>query len=177
MKFEPLSIPDVKLIHHTLHRDERGELMELFRQSEFVRYCGDFSFVQENLSRSKQGTLRGLHYQGEQSQGKLVQSLSGTIFDVAVDLRRESPTYGQWVGQLLSAEEAISLWIPPGFAHGFYVLTEWAHVLYKCTDYYNPEDERTLNWAEPALAIVWPLIADMPLILSDRDRQAPLGLP
>ncbi|MEA9442906.1 dTDP-4-dehydrorhamnose 3,5-epimerase [Aeromonas caviae] len=173
MIFEPLAITDVKLIRHATYKDERGELMELFRQHEFVNNCGDFVFVQDNLSRARQGTLRGLHYQVERPQGKLVQVISGTIFDVAVDLREGSATYGQWVGQQLSADMPMSLWIPPGFGHGFYVQSEMATVLYKCTDYYRPEFERAINWADPALAISWPLLENMPLILSDKDRQAP----
>lgn len=173
MKFEPLSLANVKLIHHTTYNDERGELMELFRQSEFVNHCGDFTFVQDNLSRSCRGTLRGLHYQVERPQGKLVQVISGTIFDVAVDLRPGSASHGQWVGQHLDADEPMSLWIPPGFAHGFYVTSEESTVLYKCTDYYCPEYERTLNWADPELAIAWPLMENIPLVLSDKDRQAP----
>lgn len=173
MKVEPLSIPDVKLIHHVIHKDERGELIELFRQGEFMRCCGDFYFVQDNLSRSRQGTLRGLHYQVEQPQGKLVQVISGSIFDVAVDLRRDSVSYGQWVGQHLNADSPMSLWIPPGFAHGFYVLSEMAAVLYKCTDYYSPDFERAINWADPSLNIPWPLMENSPLFLSDKDRQAP----
>jgi dTDP-4-dehydrorhamnose 3,5-epimerase len=173
MKFEPLSIPDVKLIRHVIHKDGRGELMELFRQSEFVNHCGDVIFVQDNLSRSRQGTLRGLHYQIERPQGKLVQVISGSIFDVAVDLRQGSATYGQWVGQQLSSDAPMSLWIPPGFAHGFYVQSEMVTVLYKCTDYYSPEFERAIHWADPALAITWPLLENMHPILSDKDRQAP----
>lgn len=147
--------------------------MELFRHDLFTRRCGEFCFVQDNLSRSRQGTLRGLHYQIERPQGKLVQVISGAIFDVAVDLRRSSPTYGQWVGQHLDADFPMSLWIPPGFAHGFYVLSEMATVLYKCTDYYRPEFERAINWADPELAIAWPLVENRPPILSDKDRQAP----
>ncbi|WP_270836035.1 dTDP-4-dehydrorhamnose 3,5-epimerase [Aeromonas sp. QDB30] len=181
MEFISLAIPDVVLIKHRQYADERGSFMELFRQQEFAAYfsghgvdgCNDICFVQDNLSRSRQGTLRGLHYQVERPQGKLVQVISGTIFDVAVDLRRGSSSYGQWVGQYLDADEPLSLWIPPGFAHGFYVLSEMATVLYKCTDYYCPEFERTLNWADPTLAITWPLMENTPLILSDKDRQAP----
>lgn len=173
MKFHSLSILDVKVIYYDRHRDDRGELIELFRQSKFMEHCGDYSFVQDNLSRSRQGTLRGLHYQIERPQGKLVQVISGTIFDVAVDLRRSSSTYGQWVGQYLDADSTLSLWLPPGFAHGFYVLSEMATVLYKCTDYYSPEYERTLNWADPELAIDWPIIENIPLVLSDKDRRAP----
>ncbi|MBP0604376.1 dTDP-4-dehydrorhamnose 3,5-epimerase [Aeromonas sanarellii] len=173
MDFLPLAIPDVMLIKHRLYTDERGSFMELFRQQDFTTRCGETNFVQDNLSRSCQGTLRGLHYQIVRPQGKLVQVISGTIFDVAVDLRRNSPTYGKWVGLHLNADTPMSLWIPPGFAHGFYVLSELATVLYKCTDYYSPEYERTLHWADPELAIVWPLMENIPLVLSDKDRQAP----
>lgn len=173
MHFISLKIPDVILIRHQRYQDERGDFMELFRHDLFTRRCGEFCFVQDNLSRSRQGTLRGLHYQIERPQGKLVQVISGAIFDVAVDLRRSSPTYGQWVGQHLDADFPMSLWIPPGFAHGFYVLSEMATVLYKCTDYYRPEFERAINWADPELAIAWPLVENRPPILSDKDRQAP----
>ena len=181
MEFISLAIPDVVLIKHRQYADERGSFMELFRQQEFAVHCyengGDvgsnFCFVQDNLSRSYRGVLRGLHYQIERPQGKLVQVISGTIFDVAVDLRPGSASHGQWVGQHLDADEPMSLWIPPGFAHGFYVTSEESTVLYKCTDYYCPEYERTLNWADPELAIAWPLMENIPLVLSDKDRQAP----
>ncbi|GKR01033.1 dTDP-4-dehydrorhamnose 3,5-epimerase [Aeromonas caviae] len=181
MEFISLAIPDVVLIKHRQYADERGSFMELFRQQEFAAYFGghgvdgsrDIFFVQDNLSRSCRGVLRGLHYQVERPQGKLVQVISGTIFDVAVDLRPGSGSYGQWVGQYLDADEPMSLWIPPGFAHGFYVTSEESTVLYKCTDYYCPEYERTLNWADPELAIAWPLMENIPLVLSDKDRQAP----
>lgn len=173
MEFSSLAISDVLLIKHRQHIDKRGNLVELFRQQEFATYCGDIKFVQDNLSHSCQGTLRGLHYQIDRKQGKLVQVVAGTIFDVAVDLRLDSPTYGQWVGQHLDADTPSSLWLPPGFAHGFYVMSKMATVLYKCTDYYSPEFERTLNWADPELAIAWPLMENVPLILSERDRLAP----
>ncbi|WP_395949805.1 dTDP-4-dehydrorhamnose 3,5-epimerase [Aeromonas mytilicola subsp. aquatica] len=172
MHFISLGIPDVLHIQHKRHEDERGCFMELFRHQDFTQQCGDLCFVQDNLSRSRQGTLRGLHYQRERPQGKLVQVITGTIFDVAVDVRVGSPTQGQWVGTQLSAEDG-GLWIPPGFAHGFYVQSEWAHVLYKCTDYYVPELEASLNWSDPTLAIAWPLMDNVPLILSDKDRHAP----
>ncbi|MGU5641916.1 dTDP-4-dehydrorhamnose 3,5-epimerase [Aeromonas caviae] len=173
MEFLSLAISDVVLIKHRHYVDERGSFMELFRQQEFTTRCSDLNFVQDNLSRSRQGTLRGLHYQVERPQGKLVQVISGTIFDVAVDLRLGSASYGQWVGQRFDADVPMSLWVPPGFAHGFYVLSEMATVLYKCTDYYCSEYERTINWADPELAIAWPLVENLPLILSDKDRQAP----
>lgn len=174
MHFISLKIPDVIQIRHQRHPDERGDFMELFRHDLFTRRCGDFYFVQDNLSRSRQGTLRGLHYQRQRPQGKLIQVLAGTIFDVAVDVRAGSPTLGQWVGVSLSAEEGTSLWIPPGFAHGFYVQSEWAQVLYKCTDYYAPELEASLHWSDPTLAIEWPLMDNVPLRLSEKDRHAPL---
>ena len=173
MQFIPLNIPDVLCIRHQYHEDDRGGFMELFRHQALMQRCGDVCFVQDNLSRSRQGVLRGLHFQRDRPQGKLVQVITGTIFDVAVDIRAGSPTCGQWVGLQLSAEEATSLWIPPGFAHGFYVQSEWAHVLYKCTDYYAPQLEGSLNWSDPTLAIAWPLIENVPLILSDKDRNAP----
>ncbi|OZG43605.1 dTDP-4-dehydrorhamnose 3,5-epimerase [Aeromonas sp. A35_P] len=176
MHFISLKIPDVVQIIHQRHYDERGDFMELFRHDLFTRRCGDFGFVQDNLSRSRQGTLRGLHYQRQKPQGKLVQVIAGTIFDVAVDLREKSTTYGKWVGARLSAAEGASLWIPPGFAHGFYVMSEEAHVLYKCTDYYAPELEATLNWSDPTLAIEWPILDQVPLILSAKDRNAPFWL-
>ncbi len=146
--------------------------MELFRHDLFTRRCGDFGFVKDNLSRSRQGTLRGLHYQRQKPQGKLVQVIAGTIFDVAVDLREKSTTYGKWVGVRFSAAEGASLWIPPGFAHGFYVMSEMADVFYKCTDYYQPGDECCIRWDSPSLAINWPLLDKYPLSLSDKDRQA-----
>jgi len=173
MHFISSNIPDVIQIRHQRHPDERGDFMELFRHDLFTRRCSDFCFVQDNLSRSRQGTLRGLHYQRQRPQGKLIQVLAGTIFDVAVDLREGSATYGQWGGQQLSSDVPMLLWLPPGFAHGFYVQSEIATVLYKCTDYYRPEFELAINWADPALAITWSLMENTPLILSDKDRQAP----
>ncbi|HDX8357012.1 dTDP-4-dehydrorhamnose 3,5-epimerase [Aeromonas hydrophila] len=173
MTFESLCIPDVILIYHAIHKDERGHFMELFRQREFVKYCGDYTFVQDNISHSRQGTLRGLHYQIAQPQGKLVQVISGSVFDVVVDLRKESRTYGAWAGQHLGSDKPMSLWVPPGFAHGFYVQSEQAVVLYKCTDYYSPDNERILNWADPVLNIDWPIMKNAPLFISEKDRQAP----
>ncbi len=174
MQFTPLSIPDVILISQPRYQDDRGYFMELFRESDFRNTCGDYRLVQDNLSHSQQGTLRGLHYQELQPQGKLLQVISGRIFDVAVDLRLTSPTYGQWVGQILSGGDGHQLWIPPGFAHGFYVLSEVADILYKCSDYYSPADERILRWDSPQLAIDWPLLPGVPLRLSDKDAKAPV---
>lgn len=152
--------------------DNRGEFMECFRQSEFELHCGECKFVQDNLSRSFGGTLRGLHYQQRYPQGKLVQVITGTIFDVAVDIRGDSPTYGTWGGHILSVDQGELMWIPPGFAHGFYVMSEMADVFYKCTDYYQPGDEHCIRWDSSSLAINWPLSDKYPLSLSDRDSQA-----
>lgn len=145
--------------------------METFRQSHFQDRGLNLEFVQDNQSRSVQGTLRGLHYQLNFPQGKLARILSGEVFDVAVDLRQGSPTFGQWVGEVLSADNRKQLWIPPGFAHGFYVLSETAELAYKCTEYYHPEDDHSLLWNDPEIGINWPLISDVPL-LSARDRDA-----
>ena len=131
-------------------------------------------FVQDNHSKSAHGILRGLHYQMEQTQGKLVRVVEGSVFDVAVDMRRSSDTFGQWVGYELSAENRNMLWVPPGFAHGFYVMSESAEFVYKCTDYYAPEHEESLLWNDPALGIDWNLVDDKAPILSDKDANAPM---
>ena len=157
MQFEKLSIPNVVLITPQVFGDERGFFMETFRQSEFEAHCGNYQFVQDNHSKSKQGILRGLHYQLEKPQGKLVRVTQGEVFDVAVDLRESSPTFGQWVGVYLSADNKQMLWVPPGFAHGFYVTSEEAEFQYKCTDYYNPGDEYSLLWNDKRLNISWPM--------------------
>ena len=169
MKFTPTTIPDVQIITPVLHKDERGFFMETFQKALFADAGIDDSFVQENQSGSAQGTLRGLHYQIQQAQGKLVQVVSGEIFDVAVDLRQSSPSFGKWVGEVLSADNRQQMWIPTGFAHGFYVLSEWADLIYKVTDYYSPEWERTLLWNDPDLGIKWPLNLGIPLLISDKD--------
>ncbi len=145
--------------------------METFRSDVFAGSGIAGPFVQDNHSGSQQGILRGLHYQLRQAQGKLVRTVAGEIFDVAVDLRRSSPALGRWVGMLLSGKNKKQLWIPPGFAHGFYVLSEWAEVVYKTTDYYAPEWERTLLWNDPALGIEWPLLDGQPPVLSKKDSQ------
>ena len=170
MKISATAIADVWLLEPTLHGDERGYFMETFRASHFADRGIDLHFVQDNHSRSLQGTLRGLHYQRQFPQGKLARTLCGEVFDVAVDIRRGSPTFGQWVGEILSAENRKQLWIPPGFAHGFYVLSAVAELAYKCTDYYHPEDEHSIAWNDPAIGIQWPLVAGEPR-LSARDRQ------
>jgi dTDP-4-dehydrorhamnose 3,5-epimerase len=151
------NIPDVMIIEPKVFEDERGFFFESYQKQRFETAGISFDFVQDNHSRSCKGVLRGLHYQIQQPQGKLVRVVSGEIFDIAVDIRRSSPTFGKWVGVCLSAETKQMLWIPPGFAHGFYVISEWAEVLYKATDYYAPQWERTLLWSDPAINIQWPL--------------------
>ncbi len=147
-EFIPTTIPDVLIIKQNIYADERGFFLETYRHDQFRNAGIDVTFVQDNHSGSKQGILRGLHYQIQQAQGKLVRALVGEIFDVAVDLRKHSATFKNWVGYHLTADSKDQLWIPPGFAHGFYVLSEWAEVTYKVTDYYAPEWERTLIWDE-----------------------------
>lgn len=148
--------------------------METFRQDLFEKQIGPVIFVQDNHSRSCQGTLRGLHYQIRQPQGKLVRVVSGEVFDVAVDIRKSSPFFGQWVGAVLSVENNTMLWIPPGFAHGFYVLSNEAEFAYKCTDYYAPKHERILLWNDPSIGIDWPLTGEIQPVLSIKDQN---GLP
>jgi len=169
MEFIPTILSDVIIIDPVVYGDERGFFMETYRETAFAAAGISTNFVQDNHSGSVQGTLRGLHYQIQQSQGKLVQVVSGEIFDVAVDLRRSSPTFGKWVGEVLSAENKRQLWIPPGFAHGFYVLSDWANVIYKVTDYYAPEWDRTLLWNDPEVRIAWPLVDDADLHISAKD--------
>ena len=173
MKATRLAIPDVVLIEPRVFGDERGFFMESFNQRAFNEATGtDHPFVQDNHSRSSRGVLRGLHYQIRQPQGKLVRVTSGAVFDVAVDLRKSSPTFGQWVGAELSADNHRQLWVPPGFAHGFLVLSNSADFLYKTTDYYAPEHERSLAWNDPDLAIAWPEVGAAPT-LSAKDAVAP----
>jgi dTDP-4-dehydrorhamnose 3,5-epimerase len=165
----PTSLPDVLLIEPKVFQDERGFFLESYQKKKFQEIGIVAEFVQDNHSKSCQGTLRGLHYQLKQPQGKLVRVISGEIFDVAVDIRRSSSTYGQWVGDYLSAENKRMLWIPEGFAHGFYVTSPAAEVLYKATDYYAPEWERSILWNDPTINISWPLLDELP-ILSTRDE-------
>ena len=174
MKVRPLAIPDVLLIEPKVFGDDRGFFFESFNQQKFNEATGlDAQFVQDNHSKSAKNVLRGLHYQIQpKAQGKLVRAVAGDVFDVAVDLRKASPTFGKWVGQRLSGENKFQMWIPPGFAHGFVVLSETAEFLYKTTDYYAPECERSILWNDPDLAISWPL-AGVPL-LSGKDEQSPL---
>lgn len=174
MQFEPSDIPDVVMITPRVFADERGTFMETWHQQRFADAGLDARFVQDNHSRSRRGVLRGLHYQIQQPQGKLLRVVSGTVFDVAVDLRRGSPTFGRWVGFTLTADHPRLLYIPPGFAHGFYALSETAGVSYKCTDYYAPEHDRTLLWNDPDVGIAWPLHG--PPLLSEKDaRGVPLA--
>jgi len=169
MDFSPTSIPDVLLIKSQVFTDDRGFFVETFRKNEFEQAGIAQPFVQDNHSGSKQEILRGLHYQIQQSQGKLVRVAQGEVFDVAVDLRRSSNTFGRWVGMILSSKNKFQLWVPPGFAHGFYVRSEWAEVTYKVTDYYAPDWERTLLWSDPNVGIDWPLLDGKPPILSPKD--------
>lgn len=157
MRVIDTKIPDVKLLEPQVFGDERGFFMETFRDEWFKENVANRTFVQENHSKSIKGVLRGLHYQTENTQGKLVRVVSGAVFDVAVDLRESSPTFGQWVGEILSAENKRQLWVPEGFAHGFYVLTDEAEFTYKCTDYYNPKAEHSLIWNDETVGIEWPL--------------------
>ncbi len=166
------SIPDVKLIEPQAFGDARGFFFESYNVREFASQVRPgLSFVQDNQSRSAKGVLRGLHYQIQHPQGKLVRVLEGEVFDVAVDLRRSSPTFRQWVGMKLSAENRLQLWVPEGFAHGFVVLSEFAQVLYKTTDYWHPEHERSLAWDDPEVGIDWPF--DGAPVLAAKDRDAP----
>ncbi|RUO71756.1 dTDP-4-dehydrorhamnose 3,5-epimerase [Idiomarina ramblicola] len=172
MDFKRLAIPDVVLMTPQVFGDERGFFMETFRQNEFEKHCGKYQFVQDNHSKSRQGILRGLHYQLKQPQGKLVRVTQGRVFDVAVDMRENSSTFGEWVGVELNDENKQMLWVPPGFAHGFYVLSETAEFSYKCTDYYAPDDEHSVRWDDPVLAIKWPIGKEPQL--SDKDRNGEL---
>lgn len=171
MKFIETSIPDVKIIEPTVFGDERGFFMETFRKDLFRKHCGSYDFIQDNHSKSAKGTLRGLHYQTQNTQGKLVRVIQGEVFDVSVDLRQSSPTYGQWVGVFLSSENKRQLWVPEGFAHGFYVTSDIAEFVYKCTDEYNPSSEVSIKWDDPLLKIEWPIVKGSPVNLSAKDVQ------
>jgi dTDP-4-dehydrorhamnose 3,5-epimerase len=179
MKSEPLfseamkkstTLPDVKLLNLRLFKDDRGYFLETYSQRTFAKELGqNISFVQDNLSSSKKGALRGLHYQITNPQGKLVTVLSGEVYDVAVDLRKSSPTFGRWMGVYLKADPMQQLWIPPGFAHGFLVLSEQAIFSYKTTDFYTPAAERCIRWDDPDLAIEWPLKGEP--LMSSKDLE------
>ena len=170
MKATRLAIPEVVLIEPKVFGDARGFFFESFNQQAFNEATGTkHDFVQDNHSRSSKGVLRGLHYQIQQPQGKLVRVVRGSVFDVAVDIRKSSPTFGQWVGAELTEENQHQLWVPPGFAHGFVVLSESADFLYKTTDYYSPEHERCIRWDDPQLAIAWPSV-EAAIQLSAKDQ-------
>ncbi len=167
-----LAIPDVFLFEPKVFGDERGFFFESFNQRQFEETIGrSVDFVQNNHSRSNKHVLRGLHYQIQQAQGKLMRVVSGEVFDVAVDIRRSSSTFGQWVGEILSADNKRQLWVPEGFAHGFIALSESVEFLYKCTDYWAPDHERCIVWNDPVLAIDWPIVAGEQPILSQKDAQ------
>ena len=168
MKIIPLDIPEVCLIEPKVFGDERGFFFESFNQRQFIEAIGrEVNFVQDNHSRSVKGVLRGLHYQIKQAQGKLVRVVSGEVFDVAVDLRKSSPTFGKWVGEVLSGENKKQLWVPEGFAHGFLVLSDTAEFVYKTTEYYAPEFERSILWSDPSLNIDWPMDGEPQLAAKD----------
>jgi len=172
MQFEPTAIPDVVLIRPRVFGDDRGFFLESWEERKFAAAGIAARFVQDNHSRSVQHTLRGLHYQIEHTQGKLVRVVRGAVFDVAVDIRRSSPTFGRWVGVELSEENRHILWVPPGFAHGFLVLSDSADFLYRCTDFYSPQHERAIAWNDPDLAVAWPLARETPPLLSPKDAVA-----
>lgn len=169
MKFEPLDIVGAMLLTPEVHYDHRGFFLETFRLSDFRQRCGDYHFVQDNFSHSKGNTLRGLHYQINAPQGKLVQVLHGEILDVIVDLRKSSETFGEFSAVRLSSDARTQLWVPPGLAHGFYVISDSADVFYKCTSYFEPQWSRTLAWNTQELSIDWPLEHSTSPILSEKD--------
>jgi dTDP-4-dehydrorhamnose 3,5-epimerase len=172
MRFERTAIPEVVLVQPQLLGDARGHFFESWQERKFEAAGLHLKFVQDNENRSVRHVLRGLHYQLRQPQGKLVRVVTGSVFDVAVDLRRSSPTFGRWVGAVLSDENHSAMWVPAGFAHAFLVLSAAAHFLYKCTDFYAPEHERAIRWDDPDLAIDWPLPAGATPSLSSRDAAA-----
>lgn len=173
MNIIPTQIPEVLLINSKVYQDARGMFFESYQKQSFAEAGIPFDFVQDNHSSSIGGVLRGLHYQIQQPQGKLVRVIAGEIFDVAVDIRRNSPTFGRWVGDYLSAENKRMIWVPPGFAHGFFVTSSETEVIYKATDYYAPEWERTIVWNDPTIGIDWP-IGDVFPILSPKDASGKL---
>ena len=171
MKIIASNIPDVLIFEPTVYNDDRGYFMETWRQSVFDKRGLDTTFVEDNHSNSNRGTLRGLHYQLSHPQGKLARVISGEVFDVAVDLRKSSTHFGRWTGVVLSAENKKQVWVPPGFAHGFYVISESAELLYKCTEYYESGDEHCLLWNDKTVGVDWPLLDSSPF-LSDKDKNA-----
>jgi len=171
VKIVETAVRDVLLFEPQIIGDDRGYFLETFRDCHFKGLGLTVEFIQDNQSRSAKETLRGLHFQHQFPQGKLVRVIQGKVFDVAVDLRKNSATFGQWVGEILSSDNHRQLWVPPGFAHGFYVLSESADLCYKCTDYYHPEDEYGLLWNDPVVAVEWPLLSPEPM-LSEKDASA-----
>ncbi len=174
MKITKTQIPDVLILEPQVFGDKRGFLLEMYNTQTFSEIGITNPFVQDNHSGSCQGTIRGLHYQVKYPQGKLIKVTFGEIFDVALDIRYHSPTFGEWVGMRLSAETRQQLWVPPGFAHGFYVLSVWADVLYKLTDYYAPDWQRTILWNDSSIGVDWPILTDIDLVLSESDRNGVL---
>jgi len=174
MKIIETSLPGVLVLEPKVFGDERGFFVETYRESFFAETGLNVDFVQDNQSRSRRGVLRGLHYQLQQPQGKLVRAARGRVFDVAVDVRRGSPAFGQWFGDILDDERHRQMYIPPGFAHGFVVLSEVADFIYKCTDYYHPQSEQGIRWDDPSISIAWPQEILYNSIISDKDRHLPL---
>ncbi len=172
MKIINTKIPDVKIIEPAVYGDERGFFLESWNKAKFAELGLNFDFVQDNQSRSQQGILRGLHYQLNHTQGKLVRVTAGSVYDVAVDIRKSSPTFGEYVGVELSEENHRMLWVPPQFAHGFYVTSESADFLYKCTDIYDADSEQSILWNDSEINIQWPLVNGEAPLLSPKDQQA-----
>ena len=172
MRFVPTAIPDVVVVEPDVFGDARGFFLETWHEAKFREGGIDAEFVQDNHSRSRQGILRGLHYQIERPQGKLVRVVTGRVFDVAVDLRRSSPSFGRWVGEELSEDNHRMLWVPPGFAHGFYVLSDSADFVYKCTEFYALEHERCIRWDDPELGVDWPIPTHAAPLVSEKDAGA-----
>ncbi|MCH9298035.1 dTDP-4-dehydrorhamnose 3,5-epimerase [Pantoea allii] len=170
MKIIETKLAGVKILEPAIYGDERGFFMETWQQKKFDELVCTRQFVQDNHSKSAKGILRGLHYQTENTQGKLVRVVAGEVYDVAVDIRKSSSTFGQWIGVYLSAENKRQLWVPEGFAHGFLVTSDSAEFVYKCTDYYNPEHEHTILWNDPTLMIDWPMEENNAPILSEKDK-------
>ena len=173
IKVHKLPIEGLCVIEPTVHGDSRGYFMETYNQRDMAEAGLSMAFVQDNQSLSTRGVLRGLHYQKQYPQGKLVRVITGEVFDVAVDLRRGSATYGKWHGEILSAENKKQLYIPEGFAHGFYVLSETAEFCYKVTDFYHPNDEGGIRWNDPDIGVEWPLLEGIPVLLSEKDQVQP----
>lgn len=173
IRVSTFDIKGLAVIEPTVYGDERGYFMETYNQNDLAQAGFDMVFVQDNQSMSARGVLRGLHFQKQYPQGKLVRVIRGEVFDVAVDLRKGSDTYGQWHGELLSEENKKQFYIPEGFAHGFYVLSETAEFCYKCTDFYHPGDEGGIRWDDPVIGIEWPLLPGCPVLLSEKDQKWP----